>query len=49
MILLIELFYEVGEELNINEQELWLNDSVKSLNAKPDIEICEKIVDKTNL
>lgn len=45
-----DYIYEIGEELNLNsEDEIWLNNSVSSMNKKPSMEICELIYDFSNL
>lgn len=37
------LIKKVGDKLHANEEELWLNNSVSTMNEKPDINICKKI------
>ena len=37
------LIKKVGDKLHANEEELWLNNSVSTMNKIPDINICRKI------
>ena len=49
-IMLEEAIKDIGNKYQINpKDELWLNNSIQSMNNKPPVEICEKIYDFSNL
>lgn len=45
-----DVIYRVGQELGLNtSEELWLNNSVESLNSRPPFEFCEVLYSFENL